>query len=1040
MTRAFRFAPPVPRPGLVVRPRLLRSLAARWQHRVTALTGGPGLGKTTALAQAIAENRLAPRGQDRWVGLETHDVDVDSLARVVAAAITREPDEAGGDLHQRARQHQAMDPATVADAVWNRAPAEECLVFDDVHLLSAGSSGAAWLEALVAALPGNGHVVLASRAKPPVRLGRIGTQGEVLLLDEDALRFDDDELAGFARQRGIDPTWLDVTGGWPAMAELVATVDRQLTGTYLWEEVLEPLGTVGRHVLAVLSDLGGADDDLMSAAIGTPVELAGVLGGVPLVARGSDGWFVPHSLWREAPDIALGPTERAAVRRNAVDHLVGRNRFDDAFGLVEEAQLWDLAPRVLRSACLQVDHLSSTQLARWLARTPDGVRDTVAGRLADGVQAWFTHPAEAATPLKEAAQQAQDAGDVDAEVTAVARLAVDAWWRQDARAMGEQLQRVLELAATGNARARGLSTLGHAILADLSGGDDQVLALLASIEPDQVDASWAAAALWLRGAVLVDREDAEGVRALVARFHRSGDPVLRYIVEVLELILVWFGGDVDGALARTPATIRTARQHGVNAYLHIGLTLAAAAYANAGQADEARRLLEDVRATAPPTPGGMPPAGALIAEASLMVAEGDEEAKIADLVRLATDRYGLDQGMDRRLWRWLLPLTYVIVPETRAHWDAQPLRGRQRLARDLAAAVVGVRDGKAESWLHDVEIPSPGVTRALLGFYLSAELAVGLTEVGRPEGQALLAAAGPRARTVVRDLASGRSSRRPDRIVLSRRVKAARALLAAVPAPPPRRTHLSVLGPLALRRDGSGGEEVVDADLRRKRVQALLAYLVGHRRTTRSKIAGTLWPDLDERSANNNLGVTLNHLLRILEPWREQGEPSYLLRMDGSSVQLVADEFLRIDVDEFDGHLADAAQAEADGTPSLALEHHLAAVALFRDTLHLDVGDVDWLDLEREHYKTRFVASAVRAGQLLLARGDVEKAQTVVYRALSTDPWSEDAYAVLVGAALARRDRSGARRLLQRCEEALSELGVEPSAAVEQLRRRVEVA
>jgi DNA-binding SARP family transcriptional activator len=80
----------------------------------------------------------------------------------------------------------------------------------------------------------------------------------------------------------------------------------------------------------------------------------------------------------------------------------------------------------------------------------------------------------------------------------------------------------------------------------------------------------------------------------------------------------------------------------------------------------------------------------------------------------------------------------------------------------------------------------------------------------------------------------------------------------------------------------------------------------------------------------------------------------------------------------------------------------------------------------------------VRAGQLLAGRGDGDEAEAVAHRALAADPWSEQAYAVLVGVALARGDRSGARRMLDRCLDALADLQVEPSPATEQLRRRVQ--
>jgi DNA-binding SARP family transcriptional activator len=44
---------------------------------------------------------------------------------------------------------------------------------------------------------------------------------------------------------------------------------------------------------------------------------------------------------------------------------------------------------------------------------------------------------------------------------------------------------------------------------------------------------------------------------------------------------------------------------------------------------------------------------------------------------------------------------------------------------------------------------------------------------------------------------------------------------------------------------------------------------------------------------------------------------------------------------------------------------------------------------------------------------------------------------VLIGAAMQRGDRTTARRLLDRCEAMLEELGATPSPASEQLRRRI---
>jgi ATP/maltotriose-dependent transcriptional regulator MalT len=53
-------------PSQLVRYRLIERLSARWDQSVLTLCGGPGFGKTTALAQAVRQHALDPRGVDVW--------------------------------------------------------------------------------------------------------------------------------------------------------------------------------------------------------------------------------------------------------------------------------------------------------------------------------------------------------------------------------------------------------------------------------------------------------------------------------------------------------------------------------------------------------------------------------------------------------------------------------------------------------------------------------------------------------------------------------------------------------------------------------------------------------------------------------------------------------------------------------------------------------------------------------------------------------------------------------------------------------------
>jgi DNA-binding SARP family transcriptional activator len=755
-----------------------------------------------------------------------------------------------------------------------------------------------------------------------------------------------------------------------------------------------------------------------------PVDLDRALDDVPLVARGDDGWRVPHALWRAMGGIGLEDADRAAVRRGAVDHLVERGRYDDAFGLVAEADLWELAPTVLRAACIASDRPTSGQLRRWLSVSPDEVRTSPGGCLATGMHAAFTTPHDAAGPLQIAVERCRAESDVAAELAGLAELGRVAWWSQDLAVVVPVAVRVNELAETGHPLARGLAAFGRAVAADLAGDDDGVLAALHCIEPGMLDAGWTASARWLKARILLSAGRSEAALDLLDHIDAGGDPAMRAIVENLRVGALSAVGRVDEALELMPQAVELQATAGVAHNRRLAVLSAVAGFAHVGDVAMARRYLRDLDADGTGWADRFGVAGALAA-ATLLVADGDEE-QAAALIRGAIRDHGIDHGVLRRAWRGSLSLSYVLVPETRAHWDAGTPSDGLVVPRRLCAGVVAARAGQFDQ-IGALDLPDLQIVRATLHHRFAADLAVGLAAAGRPEGPALLEILGAPGREVVRALADSHRDGATQ----------ARSLLAAVPGPPPGVSYLAVLGPLELRRDGPGGPEVADPDLRRERVRTLLAFLVGHRVTTRPEITAALWPDLDERSAANNLRVTLNYLLRVLEPWRPAGEPGYFVRLDGQRVELVIGGELQVDVDVFDRHVEAAARAEADGTPSVALEHHLAAIGLYRGSLHVDAPDADWIDLDREHYRTRFVRAAVRAGQLLLGRGDIEQAERTARHALAADRWAEDAYAVLTAAALARGDRSAARRHLDRGLAALAELGVEPSNATLRLRRRI---
>ncbi|HKY65970.1 MAG TPA: hypothetical protein VJM49_06355, partial [Acidimicrobiales bacterium] len=320
MSRPHRYGPPRPGRPLVKRSDLLRRAQSRWEHPVSVVVGGAGFGKSSLLVQACDENRLAPRGDDCWLGCDAGDADPRTFALGLATALGADPSrlpDAGED------DAEAL-AGPLADAIWARSPRQVCLIVDDLHEIGDGPA-ARVLAALVEALPGNGHLVLSSRVDPPVPLARLIAQGRVVRLDEGDLAFGDDDLEAFASLRSVPLARLDDVGGWPALVELRSATAGATVDDFLTEEVLAALGPAEARVVATVAVLGGADQELLDAVAGPGTDLAAVMAPVPLVSADGTGWYAVHALWADRLAGELDDADRREVQRRGGRALAARD-------------------------------------------------------------------------------------------------------------------------------------------------------------------------------------------------------------------------------------------------------------------------------------------------------------------------------------------------------------------------------------------------------------------------------------------------------------------------------------------------------------------------------------------------------------------------------------------------------------------------------------------------------------------------------------------------------------------------------------------
>ena len=193
---ATKLHPPCPRAKLVSRPHLVKRLQEGIAGPLTLLSAPAGYGKTTLLAQWLAESATPVA----WLSLEPQDNDpVRFLTYLLAALQTHSPDP---DMHilalLQAPQSTPLERALVVltNNLMNRQREDFALVLDDCQVIEASPIHHA-LAFLLDHLPPQMHLVLATRADPPLALARLRARGQLVELRATDLRLSSSESETF---------------------------------------------------------------------------------------------------------------------------------------------------------------------------------------------------------------------------------------------------------------------------------------------------------------------------------------------------------------------------------------------------------------------------------------------------------------------------------------------------------------------------------------------------------------------------------------------------------------------------------------------------------------------------------------------------------------------------------------------------------------------------------------------------------------------------------------------------------------------------
>jgi LuxR family transcriptional regulator, maltose regulon positive regulatory protein len=267
------------RPNIVPRPRLIARLNEGLHGKLTLISAPAGFGKTTLLAEWIANCKLQivdynnPNLQSAiynlqsvkvaWLSLDEGDNDPARFLAYLVAALQTIAANIGAGVLGVLQTPQPPPIEVILTALLNdiaTIPDNFVLVLDDYHVLDAKPIDTA-LAFLIEHLPPQLHLVITTREDPQLPLARLRARGQLTELRATDLRFTLAEAAGFLKEvMGLNLSAEDIaaleerTEGWIAGLQLAAismqghqdaaSFIRSFTGShhfvldYLVEEVL----------------------------------------------------------------------------------------------------------------------------------------------------------------------------------------------------------------------------------------------------------------------------------------------------------------------------------------------------------------------------------------------------------------------------------------------------------------------------------------------------------------------------------------------------------------------------------------------------------------------------------------------------------------------------------------------------------------------------------------------------------------------------------------------------------------------------------
>ena len=378
-----KWMPPRHHVSTINRPSLIHSLNQGFKQKLCLVTAPAGFGKTTLLSQ-WREQLLHEDARVAWLTLDEADGDLNNLLSYMVFSLLSSGLELGR-LPMLAEQGLSdTSPRSCLGILLNHIREDAgstVLILDDYHRLDSPKADQLFDE-LLANAPDNFHLIINSREKPDFDIGRLRSQGQLLELGPELLRFNAEELKEVMGP-GLDEaqlsSLLDKSEGWPVTIQLLRQLiesggERQQLLTdysgrtahlaeYLSEQILNKCEPDVRDFLLKTSILERVSNSLGKAVSGVDdgferLERTSSIATLFVPLDGNRGWLRYHHLFADYLKAQLQLRYPEQVQSlhleasrwfkqdnnliEAVRHACLAENYDEAAGLIEQAGGWEL--------------------------------------------------------------------------------------------------------------------------------------------------------------------------------------------------------------------------------------------------------------------------------------------------------------------------------------------------------------------------------------------------------------------------------------------------------------------------------------------------------------------------------------------------------------------------------------------------------------------------------------------------------------------------------------------------------------------------